>query len=67
MVGFDNTTVAQLDFVGLSTIDYAREEMGKRTLELLNRRMTDPTQPAQKITLAPTLITRHTTGAVQTR
>lgn len=67
VVGFDNTTIAQLDFVGLSTIDYARQEMGERTLELLNRRIADPTQPARTITLTPTLITRTTTGPVRTR
>jgi DNA-binding LacI/PurR family transcriptional regulator len=67
VVGFDNTTIAQLDFVGLSTIDYDRQEMGERTLELLNWRIADPMQPARTITLAPTLITRETTGPVQTR
>ena len=67
VVGFDNTTIAQLDFVGLSTIDYARQEMGQRTLELLNRRIADPAQSARTIILTPTLITRTTTGPVQTR
>ena len=65
VVGFDNTTIAQLDLVGLSTIDYARQEMGERTLELLNRRIADPKQPTRKFTLAPTLITRTTTGPLQ--
>lgn len=36
-------------------------------LELLNRRIADPAQPAQTITLTPTLITRTTTGKVQIR
>jgi len=67
VVGFDNTTIAQLDFVGLSTIDYARQEMGQRTLELLNSRIADPTQPARTMILTPTLITRTTTGPAQTR
>ena len=67
VVGFDNTTIAQLDFVGLSTIDYARQEMGQRTLELLNSRITDPAQPARTMILTPTLITRTTTGPAQTR
>ena len=40
---------------------------GPTDTDLLNRRIADPTQPAQKITLTPTLITRTTTGPVQTR
>ena len=30
VVGFDNTTIAQSEFVGLSTVDYPRQEMGQR-------------------------------------
>ncbi len=47
VIGFDNTTMAQSEFVGLSTIDYARQDMGGRTLRLLKERMTDSARPRQ--------------------
>ena len=61
MIGFDNTTMAQSEFVGLSTIDYARQDMGGRTLRLLKERMTDSARPRQEVTLEPELIPRSTT------
>ena len=63
VVGFDNTTIAQSDFVGLSTVDYARHQIGERTLALLKARIADPDSPPRKITLTPGLIARITTAA----
>jgi DNA-binding LacI/PurR family transcriptional regulator len=63
VVGFDNTTIAQSEFVGLSTIDYARQEIGERTLALLKERIVHPTSGARENTLAPRLIARMTTTA----
>ena len=62
VIGFDNTTTAQLDFVGLSTIDYTRQQMGKHTLELLNERIAEPQRQPHSVLLAPTLIPRITTA-----
>ena len=62
VIGFDNTTIAQSEFVGLSTIDYPRQEMGERVLALLKDRMTDPSRPSREVTLAPELIPRTTTA-----
>ena len=62
MVGFDNTTIALSDFVGLSTVDYARHQVGERTLALLKARIVDPATPPREITLAPRLIARMTTA-----
>ena len=63
VVGFDNTTIAQSDFVGLSTVDYPRQQIGERTLALLKDRIADRRRPAQEITLAPSLIARMTTAS----
>ena len=62
VIGFDNTTIARSAFVGLSTIDYPREEIGHQTLALLIDRMADPDTPQRENTLAPQLIARITTG-----
>ena len=62
VIGFDNTTIAQSEFVGLSTIDYPRQEMGEQVLALLKDRMTDPNRPSRKVTLAPELVPRTTTA-----
>jgi DNA-binding LacI/PurR family transcriptional regulator len=62
VIGFDNTTIAQSEFVGLSTIDYPRWEMGKRTLALLRDRIADPNRSPREATLAPKLVTRITTA-----
>ena len=62
VIGFDNTTIAQSEFIGLSTIDYPRQEMGEQVLTLLKDRITDPSRPSSKVTLAPELIPRMTTA-----
>ena len=62
VIGFDNTAVAQYQLIGLSTIDYARYDMGQRTLALLMDRISDPARPPSYETLAPTLIARRTTA-----
>jgi DNA-binding LacI/PurR family transcriptional regulator len=62
VIGFDNTTMAQSEFVGLSTVDYPRQEVGERVLSLLQDRITDPDAAPREIRLAPRLITRTTTA-----
>jgi LacI family transcriptional regulator len=62
VIGFDNTTIAQSEFVGLSTVDYARQQMGERTLALLKERIADPTCLPREVTLTPGLIARTTTA-----
>jgi DNA-binding LacI/PurR family transcriptional regulator len=62
VIGFDNTLIAQSEFIGLFTIDYPRQEMGEQVLTLLKDRITDPSRPSSKVTLAPELIPRMTTA-----
>jgi DNA-binding LacI/PurR family transcriptional regulator len=62
VMGFDNTTIAQSEFVGLSTIDYPRQDMGEQTLALLKGRIADPGRPPAQVTLTPQLAARLTTA-----
>lgn len=66
VIGFDNTTIAQSEFVGLSTIDYARPEMGEQILTLLRDRIADPSRSARAATLTPRLVARTTTTPLPT-
>jgi len=62
VIGFDNTTIAQSEFVGLSTINYPRQEMGEKVLALLRDRIADPHRAPREVTLAPELVARSTTA-----
>jgi DNA-binding LacI/PurR family transcriptional regulator len=62
VMGFDNTTIAQSEFVGLSTIDYPRQDMGEQTLALLKGRIAEPSRPPAQVTLTPQLTARLTTA-----
>jgi DNA-binding LacI/PurR family transcriptional regulator len=63
VMGFDNTSIAQSEFVALSTIDYPRHEMGAQTLALLKSRIADSRQPAREVTLTTRLMSRLTAAA----
>ena len=63
VVGYDNTTVARMRHISLTTVDQPRREMGEMAIHLLDQRIegrrTDPVT-----TLMPqTLIVRRTTAA----
>lgn len=63
VMGFDNTSIAQSEFVALSTIDYPRHEMGEQILALLKSRIADSRHPAREVTLTTELMSRLTTAA----
>lgn len=62
VMGFDNTAIAEAEFVGLSTVDYRRYEMGEQTLALLKDHIAETGRPSREITLAPRVIARLTTA-----
>jgi DNA-binding LacI/PurR family transcriptional regulator len=64
IIGYDNTSLARLHHVSLSTIDQPREEMGRVALTMLHGRIEDGRDDRLVHLTTPTLVARRTTGPV---
>ena len=62
LVGYDNTSLAQIRHLWLTSVDNASLEVGRRSARALVRRIADPAGPATQQLIRPTLRVRGSTG-----
>ena len=63
VVGYDNTFVAALRHVGLTSVDQWRDRLGELAVEALVERVEHGRTTPRHDTITPTLVTRSTTAA----
>lgn len=62
IVGHDNTFLAALHHIALTTVDQPRPEMGRRAMALLVERMVGKRTAPVNVRVTPSLVVRSTTG-----
>lgn len=64
VVGYDNTHLAAIRHISLTSVDQPRRDMGKVAAGLLADRVADPARPPRQSLAVPHLVVRTTTGRV---
>jgi DNA-binding LacI/PurR family transcriptional regulator len=67
LVGYDNTALAALGHISLTTIHQPRNQIGEMAMKAVLRRIEHPGMPARRHVLAPALIVRDTTAPPPSR
>lgn len=62
LVGYDNTSLAAMRHIALTTVDQPRQAMGELAVRLLQRRRDRPTTPGRVRLVEPHLVERGTTA-----
>jgi DNA-binding LacI/PurR family transcriptional regulator len=62
LVGYDDTQVAGLTGVALTTVAQDAAALARRSLELAVRRVEDSGRPCEEVVIEPSLVVRGTTG-----
>lgn len=62
IIGYDNTHLAAIRHISLTSVDQPRRDMGRVAAELLCRRIEDPSRAARQNLVVPHLVVRSTTG-----
>jgi len=65
LMGYDNTALAALRHISLTTIHQPRNQIGEMAMRAVIRRIEKPTAPARRHVLAPELVVRDTTAKPQ--
>jgi LacI family transcriptional regulator len=64
LVGMDDTELAQMMFPQLSSVSLGSAERGRRAADLLLQRIAEPTLPARRASVEPSLVVRASSAAV---
>ncbi|MQY04830.1 LacI family DNA-binding transcriptional regulator [Actinomadura macrotermitis] len=62
IVGYDNTHLAAIRHISLTSVDQPRRDMGKVAAEMLTSRIADPSCVARQNLVVPHLVIRSSTG-----